>query len=169
MLNRRIAQERKRRLQQEKEEAEKERQRIEQMKADEAKLYRDQIKVNQGNDAEGIDAIQAVGGEDKLRARLAKWQSAVDEARIIRGGEDNEVWNLQAKRQAEKDEKERLRKEAEQAKLEKEKQTAFTIQELYKRILRVEKLSEIVRDQGKQSDPMDIDLISLAGRSAFGR
>ena len=94
MLNRRIAQERARRLKQEQEEAAKERERIEQMKADEAKLYREEINVRQGNEVEGIDAIQAVGGEDKLRARLAKWQSAVDEARIIRGGEENEIWNL---------------------------------------------------------------------------
>jgi len=121
MLNRRIAQERKRRQKQEAEEAAKERERIEQMKAEEAKLFREELNARAGQDASGLDAIQAVGGEDILRARLAKWNSAVDEAKIIRGGEENEIWNLEAKRQAEKDEKERLKKEKEQAKLEKEK------------------------------------------------
>jgi len=172
MLNRRIAQERKRRQKQEQEEAAKERERIEQMKAEEAKLFREELNARQGQDASGLDAIQAVGGEDILRARLAKWNSAVDEAKVIRGGEENEIWNLEAKRQAEKDEKERLKKEKEQAKLEKEKQTQFTIQELYKRILRVEKLSEIVKDQGKIDDPLNLlDVVSYSGRpmSGFGR
>lgn len=72
---------------------------------------------------------------------------------------------MEAARQAEKDEKERLKKERERARAEREKQTAFTIQELYKRILRVEKLSEIVKDTGKEGDPLNlIDVLSIGGR-----
>lgn len=128
------------------------------------------MTMRQGTVVEGIQAVQAVEGEDKLRARLAKWQGAVDEARIIRGGEDGEIWNMEAKRQAEKDEKERLKKEKELEKLEREKQTAFTIQELYKRILRVEKLTEIVNDQAKNDiDPLGLlDVVSVGGRPVSG-
>jgi len=77
---------------------------------------------------------------------------------------------MEAKRQAEKDEKERLKKEKELEKLEREKQTAFTIQELYKRILRVEKLTEIVNDQAKNDiDPLGLlDVVSVGGRPVSG-
>jgi len=47
---------------------------------------------------------------------------------------------------AELEEKKRLKEEKERARLEKQQNVAYTLQELYKRILKVEKLTEIVRD-----------------------
>ena len=144
------------------------------MKAEEAKAFSAQVQMNKTGvtEVDGLQQIQVVGGEDKLRARLAAWQRAVDEARLIRGGEDGEIWNIQAKRQAEKDEKARIKQQKEQEKLEKEKLTAFTLQELYRRILRVEKLSEMVKGDILHDGTRDslnlVDMISAAGRPMSG-
>jgi len=75
MLNRRIAQERARRLKEEEEEAERERQRIAQMEAEEAKAFRAQISEKEATSAaQGLSAVQVMQGKDRLRARLAAWQ-----------------------------------------------------------------------------------------------
>ena len=55
---------------------------------------------------------------------------------------------MEQKRLAEKEEKIRLKKEKELAKLEKAKNVDFTVQELYKRIVKVEKISERIKNSG---------------------
>jgi len=39
---------------------------------------------------------QIVQSQDKLRARLAAWERGVNHARVQRGGEEGEIWNLEA-------------------------------------------------------------------------
>lgn len=68
-----------------------------------------------------------VASQDRLRARLAAWERGVNYAKQQRGGEEGEIWNLEAQREFEKAEKERLIKEAEEAKLQKEKAIGNTI------------------------------------------
>lgn len=89
-----------------------------------------------------------VDGEDRLRARLAAWQRAVEEARGYRGGEDGEIWNMEAAREAEKAAKLEAKAKKEAEKLERENQIQFTVSELYKRIMRVERLSEVLESSG---------------------
>jgi len=89
-----------------------------------------------------------VEGDDRLRARLAAWQRAVDEARGYRGGDDGEIWNVGEAREAEKAAKLEAKKLKELARAEKDTKIAFTISELYRRIMRVEKLSEMIEGSG---------------------
>merc|ERR1712226_978776 len=117
-----------------------------------AKAFRNMI-ASKGAGMNNLNkAAINIDGEDRLRARLAAWKRAVEEAQGIRGGEDGEIWNIEAEREkakAEKAEEKRLR---ELARAEKDKKIAFTIQELYKRIMRVERLSEMVDNQN--DDPL---------------
>lgn len=86
---------------------------------------------------------------DLLRTKLKNWEKDKrNPAFKNRGGEDGDIWNLELAREEEKAEKERLKREAEIARLEKDKNTQNTINELYKRILKVEKLSAKIGESG---------------------
>jgi len=95
------------------------------------------------------EADDLLSKNDLLRTKLKNWEREKrTPARAARGGEDGDIWNLELAREEEKAEKERLRREAEIAKLEKDQNTQNTINELYKRILKVEKLSAKIGDSG---------------------
>lgn len=85
------------------------------MQSDEAKAFRAQMNISKNNSTleEGLKAVQVVEGDDKLRARLAAWQRAVDEARAIKGGEEATIWALERQKEAEREEKERIKREKE--------------------------------------------------------
>lgn len=86
---------------------------------------------------------------DLLRTKLKNWEREKrNPAKTARGGEEGDIWNLEIARDEEIAEKERLRMEAEEAKLRKEREINNTINELYKRILKVEKLSAKISDSG---------------------
>lgn len=104
-------------------------------------------------------ATVLVDGEDRLRARLAAWKRAVDEAKGYRGGVDGEIWNLGAARELEKAEKAEARRQKELAKAERDTKIAFTIKELYRRVLRVERLSEIIDGNGGAAAEMHKNLL----------
>lgn len=120
------------------------------MNSELAKAFRTMIARKLGNK----DALNnnrgpsLVDNDDKLRARLAAWQRAVEEAKGYRGGDDGEIWNVGDAREAEKAAKAEARRQKELEKAEKDKKIAFTIQELYKRIMRVERLSEMLENSG---------------------
>jgi len=171
MLSRRIAKERKRRLAIEEAEAERSRASVAKMNSQLAKAFRNMIASKMGGMNNLNKAAINIDGEDRLRARLAAWKRAVEEAQGIRGGEDGEIWNIEAEREkakAEKAEEKRLR---ELARAEKDKKIAFTIQELYKRIMRVERLSEMVDNQNddplkKSLNAASIPMVSPLTRAA---
>lgn len=146
MLSRRIAKERKRRLAIEEAEAARSRAAVQKMNSQLASAFRKMIASRMGG-LNNLNKAVDIDGEDRLRARLAAWKRAVEEAQGIRGGEDGEIWNIEAEREAVKAAKAEERKQKELARAEKDKKIAFTIQELYKRIMRVERLSEIVEGQ----------------------
>lgn len=149
MLNRRIAKERKRKQEDEATKAAARRKRVAQMNAGMAKAFRKLIKEKA--EAENVAVADAEGlraRQDRLRARLAAWERGVKGAHAERGGEDGEIWNLEAAREAEKEEKARLIREAEEARLRKETEINNTIEELYKRILKIEDLSSRIKDSG---------------------
>lgn len=114
-----------------------------------AGAFRKMIAAKMGQGVKGLNTVSSlVDGDDRLRARLAAWERAVEEARGYRGNEEGEIWNLEAAREAEKAAKQEAKKQKDLAKLEKDNKITFTIQELYKRIMRVERLSEIVEARG---------------------
>lgn len=147
MLNRRINQEKSRREKEEAEEAEAERARIANMQADEAKAFRAQLKDTKiTTEEDGLAAVQAVDSDDKLKARLAKWQRQIDEEKLRKSALERDIVEAEAYKQAELDETAKMREEREKEKLAKQQQVAFTIQELYRRILKVEKLATVVNE-----------------------
>ena len=149
MLNRRIAKERKKKQEDERLKAEKQRRNVAAMNAGMAKAFRKKLKLTaEKMQVEVQQAESAIAREDKLRARLKHWERGVNEAREARGGEEGEIWNLEAQREAEKEEKARLIREAEEAKLQKERAIRSTIQELYKRILKIEVISNKIKESG---------------------
>lgn len=86
---------------------------------------------------------------DDLRRRLKKWEKEkVKPQRKKRGYDEGNIWTIEQRYKEEQDEKARLKKEAEEAKLNKDKQIQNTIDELYKRILKVEKLSDRIGQSG---------------------
>ena len=148
MLTRRIAREKQRRKEEDERNAVLERERVQKMQAGEAKAYNRLKTKLLGGGTIKPNQTEVVAEDDKLRARLAAWQRQVDEARGTRGGDEGDIWTLEQKRVAEKEEKIRLKKEKELAKLEKAKNVDFTVQELYKRIVKVEKISERIKNSG---------------------
>jgi len=112
-----------------------------------AKAFRSMIASKMGGQ-KNLNTALYVDGEDRLRTRLAAWQRAVDEAKNYRGGEDGEIWNVEAEVEKEKAEKAEAKRLKELAKAERDTKIAFTVQELYKRVLRVERLSELAEEQG---------------------
>ena len=95
MLSRRIAKERKRRLQIEEEEAARSRASVQKMNSQLAKAFRSMIASKMGGMNNLNKATVFVDGDDRLRARLAAWERAVEEARGYRGGEAGEIWTLE--------------------------------------------------------------------------
>jgi len=152
MLSRRIAKERKRRLQIEEEEAARSRAQVAKMTSGLAKAFRAMIAKKMGGMSNLNKATVLVDGDDRLRARLAAWQRAVEEARGYRGGADGEIWNIGAAREAEKAAKAEAKRLKELAKAERDKKISYTAQELYKRILRVERLTQLVEGSGVEID-----------------
>lgn len=148
MLSRRIAKERKRRLAIEEAEAARSRAAVQKMNSQLANAFRKMIAAKMGG-MNNLNKAVNIDGEDRLRARLAAWKRAVDEAQGIRGGEEGEIWHIEAEREKAKAEKAEEKRLKELAKAEKDKKIAFTIQELYKRIMRVERLSEMVDAQNE--------------------
>lgn len=91
---------------------------------------------------------------DELRTKLRNWENTKQKpAKRARGGEEGDIWNLEARVEEEKAEKERLKREAEEAKLRKETEINKTINELYKRILKIERLSSKIKDSRIMEKP----------------
>ena len=89
--------------------------------------------------------------QDRLRARLAAWEKKTKQAYKNRGGVDGEIWEMEAQAERDREETARLKEEAEQARINKEKNIQHTNSELYKRIVRIEKLSERIKESGLMS------------------
>ena len=73
---------------------------------------------------------------ERLRARLAAWKHNVDEERTVQGGQSSLIWNLEAQRLLEINQKASNRKQKE---LEDVLSMGYNSKELYLRMQRVQK------------------------------
>lgn len=130
-----------------------------------AKAFREMIKKRENSGVQGIrDSMKRssiIGGKDQLRAKLIQWAKGVDHERDFRGGDESDIWKLEPAMTPEEKAKQAhdkasAAKEAEQAGVD------YTVHELFRRILKVEKLSEKVKDLG----PMGLE--ALGGNGSDG-
>lgn len=146
MIHRRIDKERRRKAEINEKELARRRGNIQKMNAGLAKAFSKMIKVRNDQDkASNIERRGTMAGAgDKLRALLVQWKKGVDNTHLYR---DQDVLAMEAP------EIERKRLEAEaaaKAKADEKDLLAangmkYNIEELYKKILKVEKLSDIVK------------------------
>lgn len=143
MIHRRIDKERRRKAEINEKELARRRGNIQKMNAGLAKAFSKMIKVR--NEQDKLSNIERrgtmAGAGDKLRALLVQWKKGIDNTHLYR---DQDVLAMEAP------EIERKRLEAEaaaKAKAEAASQDGmkYNIEELYKKILKVEKLSDIVK------------------------
>ena len=145
MLQRRIAKERRRKEEIRAKEEDQRRKNIQKMNAGLAKAFSKMI--NQRQEQDKMNNIQRrgsiIGAGNKLKSLLVQWKKGVDNTHIYR---DQDVLNMDTPEMKKKREAEEL---AAKQKAELEAQNAsgdkYTIEELYKKILKVEKLSDIVK------------------------
>ena len=152
MLNRRIAKEKKKKQAEEEIVRIQKKQQILKFNSQMAVAFRKMIKQQQKAMDIEIEAKESrLAAQDRLRARLAAWEKKTKLAYNNRGGIDGEIWNLEAQAEADKEDQKRLKEEAELARINKEKNIQHTNNELYKRIVKIEKLSERIKDSGLMS------------------
>lgn len=135
MLQRRIDKERKRKDQEQEAEEKRRREAVHRMNAGMAKVFRDFVLKKQQEMQNDIVANKNAGKE-QLRAKLHAWNSKVTFNQVQRGGEELVVWNL-TKKQDEMDKLEEAQMQPVQA---------FDVNELFVRILKVERMTEKVAD-----------------------
>lgn len=150
MLKRRIAKEQKRKKELKDKEEGARRRNINKMNAGLAKAFSQMIAKKEQDDKSsqliGLRRSTLAGMESKLRAMLSVWRREVDKVRI--GRDDGHVWELETpeeERTRLAAENEKARQAMDAAAAAKEKGMDYTITELYKRILKVEKLAEKVK------------------------
>merc|ERR1712166_210176 len=151
MLQRRIAKERRRKEEIRAKEEDQRRKNIQKMNAGLAKAFSKMI--NQRQEQDKISNIQRrgsiIGAGNKLRALLHQWKKGVDNTCLYRV---HDVINMDTPKMQKKRAQEEL---AAKQKADAEALAAagdkYTIEELYKKILKVEKLSDIVKTNNMNS------------------
>ena len=146
MLNRRIAKEKKRKQAEEEIERIQKKQQILKFNSKMAIAFRKMVKEKEKAIGVQIEAKEnRLAAQDRLRARLAAWEKKTKQAYNNRGGIDGEIWNLEAQAEDDREEQKRLKEEAELARINKEKNIQHTNNELYKRIVKIEKLADRIK------------------------
>ena len=144
MLSRKIARERNRVLKKQAEEAAERRARIQQMNKGLAMAFRGMIAKHQGRRMTKL--ASKLNDKEILKTRLQSWKSSVEKDREARGGADKTIWNdIEAK------EVEKVKEEQERIKMQlihaiRDMRIKFTLQELYKRVKRVQRMTRIADD-----------------------
>lgn len=145
MLQRRIAKERRRKEEIRAKEEEQRRKNIQKMNAGLAKAFSKMI--NQRQEQDKLSNIQrrgsVIGAGNKLRSLLIQWKKGIDNTHIYR---EQDVLNMDTPEMQKKREEEE-REAARKAELAAQDAAGaqYTIEELYKKILKVEKLSDMVK------------------------
>ena len=148
MLKRRIAKEQKRKKDLREKEEEARRKNITKMNAGLAKAFTTMIKKKQEADKEvHMRRSTMANAESKLRAKLIGWKKDLDQRHLVDAQED--IWD----RETPEEERTRLAVDEVDVKAKADADAAqaakkgvdYTITELYKRILKVEKLSDKVK------------------------
>jgi len=91
-------------------------------------------------------------GKEALKAKLAKWQKLVDAEKKMRGGEENDAWFLAHKADEELKQAEDKTKQV----LEQNSRVSYDADELFYRILRVERMADKVKDFASAKDMANI-------------
>ena len=152
MLNRRIAKEKKRKQAEEEIERIQKKQQILKFNSKMAIAFRKMVKEKEKAIGVQIEEKEnRLAAQDRLRARLAAWEKKTKQAYNNRGGIDGEIWNLEAQAEDDREEQKRLKEEAELARINKEKNIQHTNSELYKRIVKIEKLADRIKESGIMS------------------
>mmetsp|Transcript_4563 Transcript_4563/g.6042 ORF Transcript_4563/g.6042 Transcript_4563/m.6042 type:complete len:114 (-) Transcript_4563:539-880(-) len=86
-----------------------------------------------------------IDGDDRLLARLNAWERSVEEAQKFRGGEEGEIWHIEAEREKERAIEVEARRQKELERLEKESKIAFTVKELHARVMKVEQQTLVLQ------------------------
>lgn len=139
MLQRRIDKERKRRLIELEAEETRRREAVHRMNAGMARVFRDFVQKKQQELQ--VELVQNKNmGREQLKAKLHRWNQVVNFNQVERGGEEIQPWNL-TKKQDEID-----GMNAQQAIVAAEKKISYDVDELFLRILKVERTAERVKD-----------------------
>jgi len=91
-------------------------------------------------------------GKEQLKAKLMAWNKQVSYDKEQRGGDDQDTWNLAKKQDEELKEAESKDRQA----LEAQRKISYDQDELYYRILRVERMADKVKDYASQKDIKNI-------------
>lgn len=91
-------------------------------------------------------------GKEQLKAKLMAWNKQVSYDKEQRGGDDQDTWNLAKKQDEELKEAESKDRLA----LEAQRKISYDQDELYYRILRVERMADKVKDYASQKDIKNI-------------
>lgn len=139
MLQRRIDKERKRRQIELEAEETRRREAVHRMNAGMAKVFREFVQKKQQELQSELTQNKNMGRE-QLKAKLHKWSQVVNFTQVERGGDEVQPWNL-TKKQDEID-----GMNAQQAIVAAEKKVSYDVDELFLRILKVERTAERVKD-----------------------
>ena len=139
MLQRRIDKERKRRQIELDQEEKRRREAVHRMNAGMAKVFREFV-VKKQQEMQSELAQNKNMGREQLKAKLHAWSQKVTFDLVERGGSEVHAWNLTHNQdQIEV-------KKAEQAHVAAERKISYDVDELFLRILKVERLAEKVKD-----------------------
>lgn len=117
------------------------------MNAGMAKVFREYI-LKKTEELKTEQANSQSMGKEALKIKLAKWQKLVDADKKARGGDEEDAWNL-AKKQ---DEELKLAEDKTKQVLEQQSRIAYNADELFYRILRVERMADKVKDFASAKD-----------------
>lgn len=151
MLQRRIDKERKRKVQEQEREEARRREAVHKMNAGMAKVFREYI-LRKTEEMKTEQAQNQTMGKEALKAKLAKWQKLVDSEKKSRGGEENDAWFLAQKQDEELKQAEDKTKQV----LDQQSKVSYNADELFYRILRVERMADKVKDFASPKDMANI-------------
>jgi len=89
-----------------------------------------------------------IGAGNKLRSLLVQWKKGVDNTKLYR---DHDIINMDTPEMQKKREQEELEAKRKAEAAAANERDKYTLEELYKKILKVEKLSDIVRANNMNS------------------
>lgn len=139
MLQRRIDKERKRRQAELDKEETRRREAVHRMNAGMAKVFKEFVQKKQQEINTELFQKKSLGRE-QLKAKLHNWSQKVNYTQVERGGEDVHAWNLTKKQDEIEDGK------TQQAQVAADKRISYDVDELFLRILKVERMAEKVKD-----------------------
>lgn len=121
------------------------------MNAGMAKVFREYI-LRKSEELKTEQAQNQTMGKEALKAKLAKWQRLVDAEKKQRGGEENDAWFLAHQQ----DEELKIAEDKTNQVLEQQSRVSYNADELFYRILRVERMADKVKDFASAKDMANI-------------